>query len=418
MNHRLANLTRCTSLLLVITTGACIAQSPQPPVDARPAVITLCPHSYMTLKKQIKTDPARYLQGLIELEAHANKALFEPVRAITEKTVKGPSSDPHDYVSLSPYRWPNPDTADGLPWIRKDGRVNPMRDQYDLPAMDQMTHTVLTLATGYYFLNRPAFARRASDLLAMWFINPETRMNPRVAHGQFIPGKTNGQCFGILETTRLFRVIDAAGLLRGSEFWTSQHDKAMKQWFTDYIHWIQTSELGKEELAQPNNHSNWAIAQIMVFAMYVGDHQTAKAMCKLAKQNIDTQIKADGTQPHELTRTRSLDYSEFSLRGLLLTAWLGKQVGCDLADYTNSQGGNLLKAMQLIAPHLADPTDWPYKQIAKPKYYKFHKTLGLAHSLYPDQGFDQRIKKLPVKVDASDVFYHPTQAYQCPESAK
>ena len=74
--------------------------------------------------------------------------------------------------------------------------------------------------------------------------------------------------------------------------------------------------------------------------------------------------------------------------------------------------------MQLIAPHLADPTDWPYKQIAKPKYYKFHKTLGLAHSLYPDQGFDQRIKKLPVKVDASDVFYHPTQAYQCPESAK
>jgi hypothetical protein len=413
MNHRLANLFCFVCVTQAVAAFVCQAQTRLLDTINTPAVVTLCPESFVELKKQIVANPTLYAHALTQLKIDADKALIEPVRAITEKTVTGPSRDPHDYVSLSPYRWPNPDTANGLPWIRKDGLINPMRDQYDLPALDLMSHTVLTLATGYYFLDQPQYAKRASDLIAMWFINHDTRMNPRVAHGQFIPGKTDGQCFGILETTRLFRVIDAAGLLQGSAYMTLQHDKAMKQWFTDYTHWLLTSELGKEELAQPNNHSNWAIAQIMVFAMYTGDRDTAMAMCDLAKQNIDSQFNADGSQPHELSRTRSLDYSEFSLRALLMTAWLGKQINCDLAHYTNPQGGRILKAMHFIAPHMVDPTHWPHKQISAPKYFKFHETFSIAHSLYPDAGFDKLIAKLPTETDPTDLFFHPTRAYQC-----
>lgn len=380
-----------------------------------PSVITLCPNAYRQLKRDLQANPAMHMRGLFQLKIDADKAMATPVRAITEKTLKGPSSDPHDYVSLSPYRWPNPDSADGMPWIRKDGEINPMRDQYDLPALETMSKTVFTLATGYYFLNEDNFAKRATQLIDMWFINPKTSMNPRVAHGQFIPGKTDGQCYGILETARLFFVINAAGLLEGSPNWTEAKSNALKAWFANYLHWLQTSDLGKKELAQPNNHSNWVIAQMMVFAIYTGDRDTALQMCELAKHNIDTQIQADGSQPHELSRTRSLDYSEFSLRALLTVAWLGQRVGSDLATYTNTKGGNLRKAVDLIAPHLPDPNHWPHKQIAKPKYHHFDNTLGMAQSLYPERNYQQTINRLPKEGGASATYYQPPFAYHCSE---
>lgn len=416
MKHNLIR--QCTvfamTLNMVLANAACQAQTATHKSEPGPAVVTFCPKAFVELKAKIKVQPAAYEQALTLLRKDADKALQTKVRAITEKTVAGPSSDPHDYVSLSPYRWPNPDTPDGLPWIRKDGKVNPMRDQYDLPALESMAMTTSTLATGYYFLNDDACAKRAAALIEMWFINPATRMNPSVKHGQFIPGQSTGQCFGLLETTRLTFVLNAIGLIGDSPYWTSQHDQATKAWFAQYLHWLQTSDLGKEELTRPNNHSNWMIVQMMAFAIYVGDHDSAKQLCDKAKQNIDQQINADGSQPEELSRTRSLDYSEFSLRALLTAAWLSKRLGDDtLAHYTNTQGAGIKQAVDFIAPYLANPTGWPHKQIAKPKSYHFNNTLSLAQSLYPQTDYATLIKQLPPEGNAAQIFYEPPHAYNC-----
>lgn len=42
-----------------------------------------------------------------------------------DKTLVAASGNKHDYYSFPPYWWPNPDTQDGLPYIRKDGQTNP-----------------------------------------------------------------------------------------------------------------------------------------------------------------------------------------------------------------------------------------------------------------------------------------------------
>lgn len=42
-----------------------------------------------------------------------------------DKTLVAASGNKHDYYSFPPYWWPNPDTKDGLPYIRKDGQTNP-----------------------------------------------------------------------------------------------------------------------------------------------------------------------------------------------------------------------------------------------------------------------------------------------------
>src|SRR5436305_1433954 len=50
--------------------------------------------------------------------ARADKALTGGPYTIVHKKRPLPGVDPHDYVSLATYFWPNPDTKDGLPYVR------------------------------------------------------------------------------------------------------------------------------------------------------------------------------------------------------------------------------------------------------------------------------------------------------------
>ena len=83
----------------------------------------------------------------------AEAAMLVPVRPITEGKQGGrrtaPSGDPRDYVSLSPYWWPDPDTDDGTPYIRHDGEVNPERYEYDTPKLGDMGTAVRTMGMAY-----------------------------------------------------------------------------------------------------------------------------------------------------------------------------------------------------------------------------------------------------------------------------
>lgn len=55
-----------------------------------------------------------------KLIANANKMLaYKPV-SVLDKVDMPPSGNKHDYVSLAPYWWPNPNTPNGLSYIKKE----------------------------------------------------------------------------------------------------------------------------------------------------------------------------------------------------------------------------------------------------------------------------------------------------------
>ncbi|MCB0061004.1 MAG: alginate lyase family protein, partial [Caldilineaceae bacterium] len=88
----------------------------------------------------------------------ADKALTAGPFSVLDKPMTPPSGDKQDYYSVGPYWWPNPDTADGLPYVRRDGAVNPERDQYDAAARSHMEHAVVTLALAYFFSGDEQYA--------------------------------------------------------------------------------------------------------------------------------------------------------------------------------------------------------------------------------------------------------------------
>src|SRR5262249_36108086 len=144
-----------------------------------------------------------------------------------------------------PYEWPNPDTKDHLPYVSRDGERNPEVDEYDVDRLNNLARSVYPLGMAYYFTGEEKYAEHAATLLRAWFLDPATKMNPNLDHAQMVRGKDQGRGTGIIESLRLIKAVDAAGLIHGSKVWTDADQTALQAWFKEFMNWLQTSKNGK-----------------------------------------------------------------------------------------------------------------------------------------------------------------------------
>ena len=63
--------------------------------------------------------------AIAALRKSADEILGMPTYKVVDIKLPRPSGDMHDFVSMGPYWWPNSDTENGLPWVNRDGEVNP-----------------------------------------------------------------------------------------------------------------------------------------------------------------------------------------------------------------------------------------------------------------------------------------------------
>ena len=221
----------------------------------------------------------KYTEVLKRLKKNADKAVKHGPYSVMDKKEVGPSGDKHDYVSFARYWWPNPDTANGLPYVRRDGRTNQKAlEQGDHVTMGNMFDDVETLALASYYFDDPSYGRHAAELARVWFLDPATRMNPNIKYGQAIPGRNDGRGSGIIDTRHFMRMIDSVALLRQSGTWTDEDDTALKAWMTQYLDWLLMSDAGQHEHAENNNHGTWY------------DAQTAALPCTLASRDLARDI--------------------------------------------------------------------------------------------------------------------------------
>lgn len=309
-----------------------------------------------------KNDP----NGLARLFARAGRLLDLEPESVTQKTIVPPSGDKHDYLSLAPYWWPDPTKADGLPYIRHDGRVNPETrgDNTDQARTGRFFERVNTLSLATFYTDDSHYARRAVDLLTTWFIDPNTRMNPNLNYAQGVPGRSHGRCFGIIEWTGISRLITSIQLLRLQKSLPLETDRGLTIWFTAYLDWLLTSDLGRQENSRANNHATCYDVQVAGLCLFLGKTKQARKILEAVKTSrIATQIEPDGRQPHELARTKSLSYSKMNLRAFETLARLGDKAGVDLWNYETPDGRSIRKAQAFLEPYLKKEKKWPYQQI-------------------------------------------------------
>ena len=101
-----------------------------------PTTITFDLKDLAAAKERFKSNDPQTVTAVKVICEEADKQLDLPPLSVMNKEATPPSGDKHDYMSLSPYWWPDPSKSDGKPYIRKDGLVNPERSKYDLDALE------------------------------------------------------------------------------------------------------------------------------------------------------------------------------------------------------------------------------------------------------------------------------------------
>lgn len=300
-----------------------------------------------------------------QLREEADRLLTVGPFSVVHKEQIPPSGNKHDYMSQGPYWWPDTTKSDGLPYIRKDGQVNPERATLtDHRELGELIEASEHLSRAYFFTEDEQYAQRAAHLLDVWFVQDSSRMNPHLEYGQAIPGRTEGRGIGIIETRYLGKITDAITLIRTSKAWTPELDSGLQTWMSAYLDWLQNSKKGQDESVHPNNHGTWYDVQAATLALFTEQDSLAKIILEKAKASrFDDDLEANGAQPRELARTLSFNYSTMNLYGLFTLARLGEMVEVDLWHYQTPKGGNLKAALDYLLPAALGQNEWTHEQI-------------------------------------------------------
>lgn len=346
-------------------------------------------------RQKIKEKDPIYLQALSKLKQKADSALNRGPYSVTFKDKTPPGGTKHDYMSVGPYWWPDSTKSDGLPYIRKDGQVNPERYTIkDAAFHNSLCHDVFLLALARYYTGDAKYARHASHLLNTWFLADATRMNPHLNFGQSIPGVTNGRGIGLIDTRRVAYLIDGIQLLRGAGALSEDLYAGIRSWYGEFLDWMLDSPIGQDEARQHNNHGTYYDVQAVSIALFAGRRETArKILEEKTKERIDKQLEADGSQPHELARTLSGNYSQMNLAGFLELALLAENTDVDLWNYRSNTGKSIKNALTWMLPYAEGSTPWTYKQIKPINWSSYLTTAAVAAPKYPDIDFETLWKK-------------------------
>lgn len=256
----------------------------------------------------------------------------------------------------------------GLPYTRHDGYTNPEMELYDHDRLINMSTAVIALSSAAYFGDDSKYGESAARLLRAWFLADDTKMEPNLDFGHFIPGVVNGSHGAVIDTHSWGELLDAVAILRAAPNspWTDTDHTALQAWFCEYLNWLQTSDLGKGELASTNNHGVWYDNQVLAVALFVGDANSSKAAATRAPDRVTLEVEPNGTLPAELARTKAWSYSNFALDAFFHVATLRADIPASpsLWSYISQRGGSTRGALDWQIQFLGKGAKpWPYPQV-------------------------------------------------------
>ena len=326
---------------------------------------------------------------LSALRTKAEERLAMPLIAVTLQKLTANKESLHDYASTGIYWWPNPDTPNGLPYVQRDGIRNP-------ETIEMMTHgtvasAVHDLSLAAFYFDEPKYAKKAEKMLYDWFINEETYMRPHSRFAQGIPGIVDGRPVGLIDFTGSPDIFDAVCLLEYLGWIDEKVAAGVRDWYVKFTDWMITSEMGIHEDCYSNNHSTWYDVQILGAAIFTDRPALVKRVCSTAYQRrLVQQICEDGSQPHELARTKALNYSLYNFRAFTLIINMATNNGyTEYVSEDKIRGKVIIKtALEFLYKHAKDIDNLPYKEIAPHTVPKsLNRMLLWADARFPGEKF-------------------------------
>ena len=298
-----------------------------------------------------------------QIIAKADAAINITPPHITDDRAERSMGGPNDFYSDSDYWWPDPDKADGLPYIRRDGETNPDNFNKHRASMRIMRTCVANLTAGYCISENEAYANKAVTFLREFFLDEETKMNPHMLYAQAVAGLHHGRAVGVIDTLHLIDVPVAIGRLKNSSAMTAEIYNGLRKWFEDYLHWMSTHEQGIQEMNARNNHGVCWNVQAAMFAKFTQNTEMLE-FCKkrFVEVYFPNQMAQDGSFPHELARTKPYSYSCFIVDNMVNVINILSTKECNLWEFSLEDGRCIKQAVEFIVPYMEDISTWPYNK--------------------------------------------------------
>lgn len=312
----------------------------------------------------------KQLPPIDQLIADAEEALTRGPYSVTDKKTLPPSGKAKDYWHPAPYWWPNPETNDGLPYLKRDGErvpgtrmYEPESDKYDRTRLQRVFDDSISLALAWYFTGEEKYLKHGARILERFFVIPETRMSPHLKYAQVRMGRNKNEVTGsgIIEMKDLYYYLDAVRLLKSAGAVTEDTFRMFKEWLSAYLNWLLESAQGTNERKAANNHGTYYDLQVAAIADFLHDPPLLFETLIRAQSRIAQQFAPDGSQPEELKRTTTAHYCYFNLQGWIHLAEIASRWGTDFWSYKAPNGVSLIKGAQWLLSHVGE--DWPYQQI-------------------------------------------------------
>lgn len=135
----------------------------------------------------------------------------------------------------------------------RDGKLNSdVRDLNGVNAIWDATQSILYNALAHTLASTSSgpYSKDAASFIQTFFLDPKVGMNPDIKFGQLIrgPGTQSGQYLGVLDLRCMVKLANAVLLMRAQNApeWTSSLDQQLNAWATQYVNWLQTSDLGQQ----------------------------------------------------------------------------------------------------------------------------------------------------------------------------
>jgi hypothetical protein len=408
---------------LVVPSGPGSEALPHPPALLRRREVG--PDWTMGTPEMVVLDPTQLLtatrsEGTAASELAAEEVLKADLildagtlYSVTANQRVPPSGDIRDYYSTGPYWWRNPDTENGLPYVRIDGKFNPERDRVsDRTPFHAMIADTWTLAIAFVTTGDERYAQFARKLLHNWFLDEKNGMRPNLRHAQAIPGRTDGRGTGIIDALVLVELTDAIRMLEFSFSWPHSERASLKRWFEEYLEWLTYHPNGIDERSSENNHGTAYDLQQLAIADFLGKKFMVHDILKrVAEIRISTQITPEGTQPLELARTRSWSYCTENLEHFSRIAAIARKYDFDLFGYTSDQGSSVKGALDALIPHACHPQEtWKNEQVTEWQTEYLYASLSIAAGLMPREGYDRYLDCMKPPHDALlSILMRPSQ---------
>jgi hypothetical protein len=222
-----------------------------------------------------------------------------------------------------------------------------------------MSQSVLFNAITFGLTRDESFAQKAVQNIRAFFLDPTTGVRPDVKFGQIIRGPGDGSdgnqndysvgtFRGLIEWRYILLVVNSIVILRAasSKSWSTLDAARMSKWASDYLHWLETSELALKAKKAGNNYSSFYYNQVVALYILLGKTDDA---CRQVNEYFTgpfmQQIDAEGNQPLESKRTRSLHYVAFGLEAMIANAKLADNLGLNMWSAKTETGKGIRDAV-------------------------------------------------------------------------